>query len=387
MKPTLAIIDCDRHVMEPLALWQHYLPSDIYQQMPLYLTYDSDEARSERAARLGSYGDIALPPQAMLGDYPILQNWSEQTQVASAHINQDSQKQRNDASTPQSQLASMDETDIGQALLFPTFAAYAVNHAKAPATVSLAYATAYNHWLKDYIAVNPERLLGVGLISRHEPNTLRAQVEQIAALGFKAVTIRPEVICGRSLGDADYDDFWQACEQYNLTVVFHGGTHLEAASVGSDRFTTRFALHACAHPMEIQLAFVSLLDGGVLERHPALRLAFLEAGSAWIPHWLWRLDNICYPEFPSLVKDHITMLPSAYFKKHCWVTLEIGEPCLDAVVAMIGHEKLLYGSDFPHPDHLHFDVAQIAASCPELSEQQLSDILTVNPKHCFGLTD
>jgi len=104
--------------------------------------------------------------------------------------------------------------------------------------------------------------------------------------------------------------------------------------------------------MEAQLAFLSLLDAGVLERHPRLRVAFLEAGASWVPHWLWRLDEICYATMPGENARNVTIPPSRYFARQCWVGIELGEPCLRQVIDLVGADRLLYGTDFPHPDHL-----------------------------------
>ena len=46
-----------------------------------------------------------------------------------------------------------------------------------------------------------------------------------------------------------------------------------------------------AQPVEQMMALASFCGGGVLERHPRLRAAFLEANCAWAPWLLWRLDE------------------------------------------------------------------------------------------------
>ena len=43
--------------------------------------------------------------------------------------------------------------------------------------------------------------------------------------------------------------------------------------------------------IEQMLAMGSLLTGGVFERFPGLRAAFLEASCSWAPAWLWNLDE------------------------------------------------------------------------------------------------
>lgn len=374
--------DSDRHVIESLAMWQQYVTEEIYQEYPLAYLSDNPIKKRERIAKFGDKGNIDLPPIFVIGDIPVTNNWNEKEQIASAHLNSASISQRELAMSGKMQLVSMNDSNVEVARLFPTFATFIVNHQELPAKVSLAYADAYNRWLKDYCTADTERLKGVGLISRHDPATMLKQLDTIINYGWSSVVLRPEVIADRDLGHADYERFWTACEDNNIAVAFHGGSCLHGSTAGNQRFTARFSLHACSHPMEAQMAFVALLESGVLERHPKLKFAFLEAGASWVPSWLWRLDNICYPEFPSLVEENIKMLPSAYFKRQCWVGIELGEPCLREVIKVIGHKKLLYGTDFPHPDHLHFTTERIAEQLSELTEDECHDV-TINNGYDF----
>jgi predicted TIM-barrel fold metal-dependent hydrolase len=374
------IIDSDRHVMEPVEIWQEYADDTIFKKAPVLLQSQSLDNGSE-------HEQLALPPLITIGNISIFKNWNRDEIIASAYKGQDIQRKLEAGMSPAGQIRAMDASGTEKACLFPSFGMYIVNHKDIDADVSLEYAYAYNRWLKDYCSAEPRRLKPVGIISRHAPENMCDQLQQVIDNGWTTITIRPEVIAGRCLGHQDNEAFWQACEANNIAVAFHGGTNLQALTAGADRFTTRFSLHACSHPMEAQMAFLSLLEFGVLERYPRLKFAFLEAGASWVPHWLWRLDNICYPEFPSLVKKNITMLPSEYFKRQCWVTIELGEPCLRDVINIIGHEKLLYGSDFPHPDHLQFTTDSIASQLPELSEYEIKCLLKSNANDFFGLTD
>ncbi len=365
------IYDSDRHVIEPTSIWTDYVDQNIVKDFPISLKYNQDKDRN-------------LPPQYMIGPFTILKNWDSKTQVASAIKSGESRQQRLDAMQAESQLRTMDDSGIFSASLFPTFAGYIVNHQEIPSEVSVEYAKGYNRWLKDYCSLNPTRLKAIGMVSRHDPDSMKSQLQHIISLGWTCVTLRPEVILGRSLGDNGLNEFWQACADNDISIALHGSTNLHAPTVGTDRYTSRFALHACSHSMEIQMAFLSLLESGVLERFPALKFGFFEAGASWIPHWLWRLDNICYPEFPQVTDQNIKMLPSEYFKRQCWVAIEVEEPCLTKVIELIGHEKLLFGTDFPHPDHLHFDTSELLACGNGIPKEMFINILENNPKSFFG---
>lgn len=379
------LIDSDRHVIEPISIWEQYVDASIYAAYPVSLVLDTPENRQERINRLGPWGDVALPPIMTIGGMPILKDWDENNQIASAHDNSSSFELRAQAMQGDTQVANMDESGFEYATLYSTFAGFIVNHAQVPAKVSLAYADAYNRWLNDYAQAAPSRLAPIGLISRHDPSTMCSQLQSIIDLGWSTVTVRPEVIRGRHLGHDDYLPFWEMCQRNHISVSIHGSSNLNGNTVGSERFDTRFAQHACSHPMEIQMAFLALLESGVLERFPTLKFGFLEAGASWLPHWLWRLDNICYPEFQSLTKDRITQLPSAYFKRQCWVSVEMGEPCLAEVVKWIGRDKLMFGTDFPHPDHLHLTAESFEQAFPELDSETIQQMLTTNAATFYGL--
>ncbi|WP_125779310.1 amidohydrolase family protein [Pseudoalteromonas rubra] len=374
------VIDCDRHVIEPVEIWKEYISKEVYEKTPIWLK----PASAEIDLKDESGKQIPIPPSYMVGEEPVFSNWGKNLQIASALINSESINERLSATNPIDHLEELNRTGVDKAIIYPTFAGLIVNHSKVDALTSLEFAKGYNRWIEDYCNYAKDRFIPAYLISRHDPSSLVEQVEDAVRKGWSALALRPEPILGIPLGDDRYEQFWQACAHHELAVTFHGGTHLQGETVGMDRFKNRFSLHACSHPMEAQMAFVSLLESGVFERNPKLKIAFLEAGCSWVPHWLWRLDNICHNEFPSITNTNIRMRPSEYFIRHCWVGVEIGEPISETVNA-IGHEKLIFGSDYPHPDHLHFDLAQMANEMPSLSNDQISDILQSNPRPLFNL--
>ena len=367
------LIDVDRHINEPRDLWAEYVDAEIYRKAPVGM--------DERTVEIdGAPVTLYRPTVAGLS---IVQNWPDEVAALASHGQRKGRKERYDAMHPISQLRAMDESGIHIGYLMPNFASNIVNHGGLSAEVSIAYADGYNRWLKDYVKVQPERLKAVGMISRHDPATMLAQLDKIIEYGWRAVVLRPEAINGVVVGDEVCQPFFAACAANNIAVLFHGGTHLVGETLGSNRFKSRFALQACAHPMELQMAFLSLLESGTLHRNPTLKVGLLEGGVSWVPHWLWRLDNICYPEFPELLKGKVEKPPSQYFKQHCWVAVEPGEPCLGEFISVVGHDKILFGSDYPHIDHLHLDPYELFDPSLDLSEAQLKDIFENNPLALF----
>jgi predicted TIM-barrel fold metal-dependent hydrolase len=90
----------------------------------------------------------------------------------------------------------------------------------------------------------------------------------------------------------------------------------------------------------------AMIFSGVLERCPRIRLVLGEAGIGWIPYVLWRMDAEWQDQYQDL---SIRMRPSDYWRRQCWATYQtdpIGVKLLDE----LGADRVMRGSDFPHPD-------------------------------------
>jgi predicted TIM-barrel fold metal-dependent hydrolase len=130
--------------------------------------------------------------------------------------------------------------------------------------------------------------------------------------------------------------------------------------------------------MEQMMALLALIEGGVLERHPQLQVAFLEAGSGWLPYWLWRLDEFEYKQVGGEVSERVRMKPSEYFRRQCCIAIEPGEPNLQETIHWVGEENILFGTDFPHFDRDEEIVSEALKLEEVLSERALCKLLWEN---------
>ena len=105
------------------------------------------------------------------------------------------------------------------------------------------------------------------------------------------------------------------------------------------------------NPVELMMAFGSMAAGGVLERHPRLRCAFLEGTCGWLPWYLWRLDE-AWEKFGPGSEVQISQLPSQYFFRQCFVATDADEKPLRQVIEAIGDDSIVVSTDYPHSDGL-----------------------------------
>jgi predicted TIM-barrel fold metal-dependent hydrolase len=128
--------------------------------------------------------------------------------------------------------------------------------------------------------------------------------------------------------------------------------------------------------MEQMLALGCFCGGGVLARHPKLRVAFLEANCSWLPWLLWRLDE-AYELDGDVFAPDLKEKPSDYFKKQCVVSIEPEEVVATDVVKQLGGHNLVFSTDYPHVDSRYPEAVNHFLTLP-LTENEKRKILWDN---------
>jgi uncharacterized protein len=378
------VVDVDRHVLEPIAMWRDYMPRGFANELPELRRPIVDESVDARYERLGEeLAQFPPPDQLLVGGKPAM-NIPESGAIVCMQAAAERQAELLLAATGAGHLAHMDQHGIHVSLLMPTLASYfAYNELQRP-ELCRAFAAAYNRWMLDLCASDRLRLRAAALISRHDPAACETDLEAALSLGFRTVVLRPNPVFGRTLACAELERFWAACAANDVTVFLHEGSHANVLAAGSDRYSTRFGQIVASHPLEMMLAVLSLVEAGVFERHERLRVGVLEAGCGWVPTWLWRMDEQ-YDYHRAELSRRVRRRPSEYVKAQCWFAAEPGEPSVGDALRCLGGDHLLYGSDYPHHDH----TADIAGSLQQLKEMAgataLHEILWQSPAVLLGL--
>jgi predicted TIM-barrel fold metal-dependent hydrolase len=364
------IIDADGHVMEPPGMWERYIDPAFRAQAPRVV------ARPDGRTGFLSAGTLS----------PRYECVSTGMRAAfAARVREHMPGPLAAQYDAPSQLAAMDEGGIEVAFLYPTQGLYVAAVDAMDPALAIAVCRAYNDWLVDFCAADPARLRPVGMLpALHDPAAAVAEVERVAGRGFRAVFVRPNPVRGRNLDDPAYEPLWAACERLGVGVAVHEGVGAFLPEIGADRFRTFFATHAACHPMEQMLAMLALVGGGVLERHPRLRVAFLESGCGWLPYWLWRMDEHWEATRGVPGEPDLPAAPSEYFRRQCWISCEPDESYVPQILDLIGEDRILFASDYPHPDHRWPETAEAMLAMP-LPDGAKRKILWDNPAAFYGL--
>jgi uncharacterized protein len=364
-------------------MWEKYLEPVFQSRAPYIEQMSESEVSGRRVVKINvfsnPYKNIKIEGETIYKKLPdeiwtqgISQMIRDYDQYAIATYN------------PETQVKAMKQMGVDISFLYPSVGLCLFAIDTMDSQLAGALTRAYNNWLRDFCSYDTQALRGVGAINLHAPEEMVSQLHQIAEFGWKAVFLRPNPVKGRLLSDRAYEPFWRECARLGIAVALHEGTHSHLPTTGDDRFNTRFAMHACSHPMEHMMALLALIEGGVLERHPNLRVGFLEAGCGWLPYWLWRLDRE-YKDLGWEVKDNVKMKPSEYFRRQCFVAVEPSEPYLHDMIEYIGADNLMLGSDYPHIDHEPDIIKEAVELQQRLSKDVVKKILWDNPMRFYGL--
>ncbi|HZA55579.1 MAG TPA: amidohydrolase family protein [Candidatus Udaeobacter sp.] len=285
-----------------------------------------------------------------------------------------------------SQLEAMDEEGLDVAVLFRTFPLHCDDSLDAEYANDLC--RAWNNWVADFCAHDPKRLKPSALITLHDVdlavNETRRAVGDLGAMGLSLV---PEPISGRHIHDRYYDPLWREAERLNVPICFH-----PAASPNQEQVVHRFKGHAneavlinaFRNPIELILAVGSFCAGGVLERFPNLRVAFLEGNCSWLPWVLYRLDER-WQLRKGYTNEPLSRKPSDYFLRQCFISVDVEEDLVADVIKRLGDENIVISTDYPHADsHWPNAISDfMAMSMPGSSRKK---ILWDNCARLYGLT-
>jgi predicted TIM-barrel fold metal-dependent hydrolase len=142
-------------------------------------------------------------------------------------------------------------------------------------------------------------------------------------------------------------------------------------AAGLDRVPPgRSGAHIASHTIEMMLASLNLIWGGVCDRFPALRFGFLECGGGWMAGWLDRMDrHFDDPVFRSVGGPRTR--PSEIFARQCWISFEPVEDSLPYLLEYLGPTKILWATDFPHRDSFVNAPQRITAKIPARHRQSV----------------
>jgi predicted TIM-barrel fold metal-dependent hydrolase len=205
---------------------------------------------------------------------------------------------------------------------------------------------AYNDWAAEFNATDPRRLCLLAMLPADDPGAAAAEVGRVAGLGHRGVQLG-HFEAATPIHDTAWEPLWAACAETGLPLSFHliGGTYLLHIKPGS----WEMAAFAAVAPMQLDEVLAAVVMGGLLERHPRLRVVLGESGIGWVPYVLERMETEL-DKYAGRIRDHRPALrPTELFRRQVFVTFEEDRLGI-GLIPRIGADNVMWASDYPHPD-------------------------------------
>jgi predicted TIM-barrel fold metal-dependent hydrolase len=257
-------------------------------------------------------------------------------------------------------LGVMDAQGIDAVVMFPTMGCGVEEALRLDVDATMATLTAFNRWLEEDWGFDHEgRVLAAPMLSFADPVAAEAEVVSLIERGARVVHVRPAPVPGpygssRSLGHPSHDRVWAALAEASVPVAFHlgdsGYNRIMSVWGVPDRFEPFFDKELLGKIViadrAIHDTIASLVVHGVFERHPGLRVASIENGSDWVHLLVKRLRKLANQNPKAFRED-----PAATIRRHVWIAPYYEED-LVALGELIGTDRILFGSDWPHGEGL-----------------------------------
>jgi predicted TIM-barrel fold metal-dependent hydrolase len=370
------VFDADAHVIEPFDLWQKYLPARFRDRAPVI--------EDQRGFGVTVDG-IAINTIAKRKGHLTAEQRQAEAAGGSTRPPRDYLAQPSGFSGA-GFLLDFDRIGIDRAVLFPSAGMFATADERVDPDLAVEIACGYNNWFVDFRQADPDRLRGAALVPQRHLAAACAEVERAAGLGFRAIYVRPNPYLGRNLNDPAYEPLYATVEATGLPLIVHEAAKPNLPQISADRFPNSHMRHMCEHPMEQMIACMSVTFGGVLERHPDLRVGFVESGCGWLPYWLERMDahyaQSCLPVV-NFDRPALSMPPSEYFQRQCFISVDAAEAVVPCIIELHGDQSLVWSSDYPHGDGHYPDAVDLFLATPKLSDEAKRHILWDNPNRLY----
>ena len=212
----------------------------------------------------------------------------------------------------------------------------------APGVQALELHRVLNEHTAELCREHPRHYLGLGTVPIQDPALALREVERcMRELGLAGVQIGSH--CNTwNLDAPELFEFFAGCETLGAALLVHPWDMMGAGSMPKYWLPWLVGM-----PAEQSRAICSLIFSGVLERLPALRIAFAHGGGSF-PYTLGRIEH-GFRMRPDLVAVDNPRPPREYLSQIFFDSCVHDDSALRFLIETCGAERIMLGTDYPFP--------------------------------------
>lgn len=202
---------------------------------------------------------------------------------------------------------------------------------------ALAMSRSTNRGLADFCAGRPDRYRWMAHVPMSAPEWAATVLEEAVHEGAVGVEVGTSV-SGKRLDESEFEGFWTAAERLGTPVLIH-----PAYNEPNPALAPYYLQNVIGNQLETTVAIERLICGGVLDRHPQLRVLLVHAGG-YFPYQAGRLKHArtVRPELEGAPSD-----PWAYCGQVLFDTITHDRQALTYLVSRVGAGNVVMGTDLP----------------------------------------
>jgi predicted TIM-barrel fold metal-dependent hydrolase len=243
----------------------------------------------------------------------------------------------------------------------------------------------YNEHMAEVQERSGGRIFGVGLINWWDADGARRNLAELKALGLKTFLMPLNPGKDEDKRPIDYssiamDGVWEAIEDAQVPVSHHIGESPPATPNAFNNVEIGM-LQSMAPFRDV---FGKYVFGGVLDRHPGLRVGFFEAGINWVPSAIQDAHHIA-ASFEHLSDLELLRDPQYYWDHHMSASFMVDPLGLD-LIDRIGVDRVMWSTDFPHNESTYgYSNESLASVVAAVGPEDAAAIVGGNIKRYLGL--
>jgi predicted TIM-barrel fold metal-dependent hydrolase len=353
------VIDADSHVEEPEAAWR-YLDPKYEARRPFAITGENRPFLHNMNSFW--YIDGSVYPKVAGQGVTIYATPVSMARATFKPFSLDSQT----LLEPTARLKDLDAGGVDVQVVFPTIFLEPLSE---DPVFEAALMKSYNRWMAETCSNHPDRLKWAAVLPMRAVRDAVEETHRAKDLGAVGVAVYGTV--GETLlSHEDFDPVWAAAERLGLPVCVHTGW----CHPGLKRpFTDSYGAHVLGFTLPVMMGFYAFAGGGILDRFPRLKVAFLEAGVDWVPYLIERMDHYFHSETAN--GRPVPKRRASDYVRNCEVyfTCEAEEKLVPQVIDFIGEDRIMISADMPHGEAREGSVQEIQerADLSEAVKQRL----------------
>ena len=262
------------------------------------------------------------------------------------------------ARNAQARLPQLDALGLDGSLMFPTLASLLEERMRDDPDLCHAAIHSLNQWIYDEWTFNHEdRIFATPVIALPIVEKAIEELEWALDKGARCILIRPAPAWGlrgpRSPGLEEFDPFWARVQESGVFVGMHssdsGYADLLSIWEGKGEFlpfkpNPFRGLVMSNRPITDMMN--AMICHGAFSRFPDMRFGTIENGGTWVKPLVESLNSV-YKKMPHEFAEH----PVNAFTRNVYVN-PFWEDALEGLIEIMTPDRLLFGSDYPHPEGL-----------------------------------